>query len=57
MPPCRFVIRFDGRFFCGVSSTGVYCRPICRVKFHKEGNCILINQHYAIYVEKEQNNS
>lgn len=21
--------RFDGRFFVGVTSTGVYCRPIC----------------------------
>ncbi|HKA97269.1 MAG TPA: Ada metal-binding domain-containing protein, partial [Streptosporangiaceae bacterium] len=21
--------RFDGRFFTGVTSTGVYCRPIC----------------------------
>ncbi len=31
--------RFDGRFFCGVSSTGIYCRPICRVKLPKEGNC------------------
>ena len=24
--------RFDGRFFVGVSSTGVYCRPICAVR-------------------------
>ena len=31
--------RFDGRFFCGVSSTRIYCRPICRVKLPKEGNC------------------
>jgi AraC family transcriptional regulator of adaptative response / DNA-3-methyladenine glycosylase II len=23
--------RFDGRFFVGVSSTGIYCRPICPV--------------------------
>jgi AraC family transcriptional regulator of adaptative response / DNA-3-methyladenine glycosylase II len=21
--------RFDGRFFVGVSSTGIYCRPVC----------------------------
>src|ERR1700756_1804641 len=21
--------RFDGRFFIGVTSTGIYCRPIC----------------------------
>lgn len=31
--------RFDGRFFCGVSSTGIYCRPICRVKLPKASNC------------------
>jgi AraC family transcriptional regulator, regulatory protein of adaptative response / DNA-3-methyladenine glycosylase II len=24
--------RFDGRFFVGVRTTGVYCRPVCRVK-------------------------
>ena len=23
--------RFDGIFFVGVTSTGVYCRPICPV--------------------------
>src|SRR5512138_3414695 len=21
--------RFDGRFFIGVTSTGIYCRPVC----------------------------
>jgi AraC family transcriptional regulator, regulatory protein of adaptative response / DNA-3-methyladenine glycosylase II len=31
--------RFDGRFFCGVSSTGIYCRPVCRVKLPKRENC------------------
>ena len=31
--------RFDGRFFCGVSSTGIYCRPVCRVKLPREENC------------------
>jgi AraC family transcriptional regulator, regulatory protein of adaptative response / DNA-3-methyladenine glycosylase II len=24
--------RFDGRLFVGVTSTGIYCRPICRVR-------------------------
>jgi AraC family transcriptional regulator of adaptative response / DNA-3-methyladenine glycosylase II len=24
--------RFDGRFFVGVSSTGIYCRPVCKAK-------------------------
>jgi AraC family transcriptional regulator, regulatory protein of adaptative response / DNA-3-methyladenine glycosylase II len=32
-------VRFDGRFFCGVSSTGIYCRPVCRVKVPKKENC------------------
>jgi AraC family transcriptional regulator of adaptative response / DNA-3-methyladenine glycosylase II len=31
--------RFDGRFFIGVSSTGIYCRPICRVKIPRAENC------------------
>ncbi len=31
--------RFDGRFFVGVRSTGVYCRPICTVKAPKAENC------------------
>lgn len=31
--------RFDGRFFIGVSSTGIYCRPICKAKLPKEENC------------------
>jgi AraC family transcriptional regulator of adaptative response / DNA-3-methyladenine glycosylase II len=30
--------RFDGRFFIGVRSTGVYCRPICPVRTAKEQN-------------------
>ncbi|HPV23782.1 MAG TPA: Ada metal-binding domain-containing protein, partial [Casimicrobium sp.] len=31
--------RFDGRFFVGVSSTHVYCRPICRVRLPMQKNC------------------
>lgn len=31
--------RFDGRFFTAVSSTGIYCRPVCRVKTPKRENC------------------
>ena len=30
--------RFDGRFFIGVLTTGVYCRPICPVRPPKEEN-------------------
>ncbi len=31
--------RFDGRFFVGVSSTGIYCRPICAVRTPRPENC------------------
>jgi len=31
--------RFDGRFFVGVSSTGIYCRPTCRAKLPMAKNC------------------
>jgi AraC family transcriptional regulator, regulatory protein of adaptative response / DNA-3-methyladenine glycosylase II len=31
--------RFDGRFFTGVASTGVYCRPVCPARTPKLANC------------------
>lgn len=31
--------RFDGRLYVGVRSTGVYCRPVCRVRTPKLENC------------------
>jgi AraC family transcriptional regulator of adaptative response / DNA-3-methyladenine glycosylase II len=31
--------RFDGRFFVAVSSTRIYCRPVCTVKPPKFENC------------------
>lgn len=31
--------RFDGNFFTGVTSTGIYCRPVCRVRTPKRDNC------------------
>ncbi len=33
--------RFDGRFFVGVVSTGIYCRPVCPVRIPKRENVIL----------------
>ncbi len=42
--------RFDGRFFTGVSSTGIYCRPVCRAKLPKEENCTF----YSTAAEAEQ---
>ena len=31
--------RFDGCFFTAVTSTGIYCRPVCSVKCPKRENC------------------
>ncbi len=42
--------RFDGIFFVGVTSTDVYCRPICPVKTPKEANC----RFFATPQEAEQ---
>lgn len=38
--------RFDGSFFTGVTSTGIYCRPVCRVKLPRRENCRFF-QHAA----------
>ncbi len=31
--------RFDGMFFVGVSTTGIYCRPICPARTPRRENC------------------
>lgn len=31
--------RFDGRFFVGIASTKIYCRPVCRAKLARPENC------------------
>lgn len=31
--------RFDGSFFTGVTSTGIYCRPVCAVRTPRRENC------------------
>src|SRR5580704_14666711 len=31
--------RFDGRLFVGVTSTGIYCRPVCPARAPKLENC------------------
>ena len=35
--------RFDGRFFIGVTSTGIYCRPVCNVRLPRRENCRFFN--------------
>lgn len=32
--------RFDGQIFVGVTSTGIYCRPVCKAKMPKYENCV-----------------
>ena len=32
--------RFDGQFFIGVTSTGIYCRPVCPVKVPRPENVL-----------------
>jgi AraC family transcriptional regulator, regulatory protein of adaptative response / DNA-3-methyladenine glycosylase II len=35
--------RFDGRLFVGVTSTGIYCRPVCRVRPPMRKNCVFFD--------------
>ncbi|MCH7370500.1 DNA-3-methyladenine glycosylase 2 [Aeromonas sp. MR16] len=42
--------RFDGRFFTGVLSTGIYCRPICPARAPHEHNV----QYFRVAAAAEQ---
>ena len=35
--------RFDGSFFTAVTSTGIYCRPVCKVRTPKRENCLFFD--------------
>lgn len=39
--------RFDGVFFVGVTSTRIYCRPVCRAKTPQLANCRFFSNHAA----------
>ena len=39
--------RFDGRFFIGVRTTEIYCRPVCPVKMPREENVIFFDSAAA----------
>ncbi|QDK44547.1 DNA-3-methyladenine glycosylase 2 family protein [Bdellovibrio sp. ZAP7] len=39
--------RFDGKFFVGVKTTGIYCRPICPAKPKRENTEFFANSHLA----------
>jgi AraC family transcriptional regulator of adaptative response / DNA-3-methyladenine glycosylase II len=32
--------RFDGAFFTGVRTTGIYCRPVCRARIPRRESCV-----------------
>ncbi len=36
---CTHDARFDGRFFVGVSTTRIYCRPVCTARTPNRDNC------------------
>ncbi|WP_420821248.1 DNA-3-methyladenine glycosylase 2 family protein [Ramlibacter rhizophilus] len=48
---CSRDARFDGRFFVGVTSTGIYCRPVCRVRRPRSENCRFFR--HAAQAERE----
>lgn len=39
--------RFDGRFFVGVRTTGIYCRPVCPVKMPRAENVVFFDSAAA----------
>lgn len=41
---CSHDARFDGLFFTAVTSTGIYCRPVCRVRTPRRENCRFFKQ-------------
>lgn len=42
--------RFDGRFFVGITTTHIYCRPVCRARQAKAENC----RYFQTAAEAEQ---
>lgn len=43
--------RFDGRFFVGVSTTGIYCRPVCTARTPGRDRCRFFYQAAAAEME------
>ena len=35
--------RFDGRFFVGVKTTGIYCRPVCPARTPRASSCVFVS--------------
>jgi AraC family transcriptional regulator of adaptative response / DNA-3-methyladenine glycosylase II len=41
---CAHDERFDGVFFVGVKTTGIYCRPVCRARTPGRDRCVFYRQ-------------
>ena len=39
--------RFDGVFFTGVTTTGIYCRPVCAVRAPRRSSCVFFGSAAA----------
>ena len=39
--------RFDGLFFTGVKTTGIYCRPVCAVRAPRRSSCVFFRSAAA----------
>jgi AraC family transcriptional regulator of adaptative response / DNA-3-methyladenine glycosylase II len=39
--------RFDGLFFTGVKTTGIYCRPVCAVRAPRRSSCVFFGSAAA----------
>lgn len=40
---CARDARFDGHFFIAIRSTGIYCRPVCKVRTPLARNCLFFS--------------
>ena len=48
---CAHDERFDGVFFVGVETTGIYCRPVCRARTPGRDRCVFF--HRAAEAERD----
>ena len=48
---CAHDERFDGVFFVGVKTTGIYCRPVCRARIPGRDRCVFY--HRAAEAERD----
>ena len=44
--------RFDGRFFTGVKTTGIYCRPVCPARTPHSRNVVFFPTAAAVQARR-----